>query len=87
MWFLNFCAPFIYGGSGYEQVIRYIIYITIIIEFLLYAFYIAKYKLTGRTSRPTQRPSSSRTNWRTRKTTRWTCTSFGRAGASRGSAR
>jgi len=48
VWYLNFCAPFLYDTSGTPQTIRYILYISLIIEFLTYVFFIAKYKLFGR---------------------------------------
>jgi threonine/homoserine/homoserine lactone efflux protein len=50
MWFLNFFAPFLYDTSGTPQTIRYILHITLIIEFVVYIAFIAKYKLFGCTS-------------------------------------
>ena len=47
MWYLNYCSPFIYGTVGTSQVIRYILYSCIAVEFLVYIFYIVKYKWFG----------------------------------------
>lgn len=48
MWVLNYCAPFVYNAGGTNQTIRYVLYACLCWQFLLYVFYISKYKLIGR---------------------------------------
>lgn len=62
MWYLNYCSPFIYNTTGSPQVIRYILYSCIAVEFLVYIFYIAKYKWFGCTQIIIQRSLSLRIN-------------------------
>ena len=60
MWYLNYCAPFIYDQGGSAQTIRYFFIATLAIEYIIYLFYIFKYKCTGCTYPPTQNRSSSK---------------------------
>ena len=47
MWFLNYCAPFIYNTSGTSQGIRYALYIILLIQYLIYVVFIIIYKGCG----------------------------------------
>ena len=57
MWYLNYCAPFIYDQGGSAQIIRYLFVASLIIEYIIYLFYIFKYKCMGCTSSFTQNKS------------------------------
>lgn len=75
MWFLNYCSPFIYNTVGSAQTIRYILYSCIAIEYLVYVFYIAKYKWSGGMSIISQRSSNLRTSWTNIMRRTWICIS------------
>lgn len=47
MWYLNYCSPFIYNTVGSSQTIRFILYSCLAVEFIVYIFYIIKYKWFG----------------------------------------
>ena len=47
MWFLNYCAPFIYDTSGGSQSIRFALYVILLVQFIIYLVFIVYYKVCG----------------------------------------
>ena len=47
MWYLNYCSPFLYDTNSTVQTIRTILYSTLALQYLVYVFFISKYKFFG----------------------------------------